>query len=72
MNDIFAKDPVPAESWEGVLDASREGPTCVQFNFLTKEITGTEDCLVLNVYTHSVGHLIARNELNLKGNSKYS
>jgi hypothetical protein len=65
MKDIFAKDPVPVESWEGVLDASREGPTCVQFDFVSKEIKGKEDCLALNVYTHTVGHLTSRNGIKL-------
>jgi len=52
--DLRFKDPLPAEEWEDVLDASQEGPSCTQFNWFTKSFMGTEDCLKLNVYTHDV------------------
>lgn len=50
------KDPVPAKAWDDVLDASREGPICTQFNSITGEgfVHGQEDCLYLNVYTPQV------------------
>jgi len=50
--DLRFKDPEPAEEWAGVLDATREGPICNQFNFFLNGFGGTEDCLKLNVYTH--------------------
>lgn len=46
------KDPIPASPWNGVLDATKEGPYCVQFIF--GRSYGVEDCLKLNIYTHSV------------------
>ena len=53
LNDV-EQEPVPLSKWDGVLDASREGPTCIQYDGLTKSIKGTEDCLVVNVYTGDV------------------
>jgi hypothetical protein len=37
-------------SWEGVLDATKTVPTCIQVGSLGA-VDGTEDCLYLNVYT---------------------
>lgn len=54
------KDPVPAKDWQGsILDASREGPKCVQFNSIVKDglVLGQEDCLYLNVYVPHVNGL---------------
>ena len=54
ISTLYWKDPEPAEEWVGVLDATREGPICNQFNFFINGFGGTEDCLKLNVYTHDV------------------
>jgi len=56
VGELRFKDPVPAESWNGVLDATLEAPVCPQFDYFSRSIKGTEDCLMLNVYTHSVGN----------------
>lgn len=48
---LSGQDPVPAESWSGVLDASKFGPNCTQLDPLTRQLIGSEDCLYLNVYT---------------------
>lgn len=43
--------------WQGsVLDASKEAPTCPQFNSLVDGgfVHGQEDCLYLNVYVPQV------------------
>ena len=49
------QDPIPAKPWTGnVLDATKEGPSCLQTEWLSNIIAGQEDCLVLNVYTHNV------------------
>ena len=48
------KDPLPAASWDGVLDATKEGPTCISRNPFDLVVSGTEDCLKLNVYTPNV------------------
>lgn len=45
------QDPVRKNGWNGVLDARREGPTCIQYDCLLQTVRGTEDCLTLNVYT---------------------
>nr|ARM65382.1 putative antennal esterase CXE11 [Ectropis obliqua] len=47
------KNPEPAEPWEGERDATKsslENISC-QFDFVTKEIIGSEDCLYLNIST---------------------
>ncbi len=63
------KDPVPAKPWdEGtLLDASREGPMCTQYNSILGEgfVHGQEDCLYLNIYTPRVIFLKML-KLNLK------
>lgn len=50
----FAR-PVPVVPWTGILDASKkECPPCLQLNMLnpeSKNFTGVEDCLYLNVFT---------------------
>ncbi|XP_046639314.1 venom carboxylesterase-6-like isoform X1 [Daphnia pulicaria] len=53
VGDLRFKDPIPAKSWDEVLDASREGPICTQFNSIMADgfVHGQEDCLYLNVYT---------------------
>lgn len=50
---------MPVKSWEGVFDASKVGPTCVQFSPFFNSIIGQEDCLVIDVYTKSLN----KNEL---------
>lgn len=49
-----------AKGWEGERDASVDAPICIQNNPYTreKEISGTEDCLYLNVYTPKVNFIL--------------
>ncbi|XP_032784694.2 venom carboxylesterase-6 [Daphnia magna] len=55
VGDLRFNDPIPAKPWTGtLLDATKEGPTCLQFDLVTKVTAGQEDCLVLNVYTTNV------------------
>ena len=55
---IFLFDPQapePAEPWEGVRDALSEGDVAAQNDIiLGKGLTGSEDCLFLNIYTPKV------------------
>ncbi|XP_050691516.1 juvenile hormone esterase-like [Eriocheir sinensis] len=46
IGSLRFKDPLPAEPWEGELDASTLPPPCDQL-----AVVGKEDCLYLNVYT---------------------
>nr|CAD7569982.1 unnamed protein product [Timema californicum] len=45
------KAPQPADPWEGVKDATKEGAEAPQIDFMNKKYTGNEDCLFINVYT---------------------
>ncbi|KRK00233.1 uncharacterized protein Dyak_GE11753 [Drosophila yakuba] len=52
VGPLRLKNPVPAESWEGVLDAGMAKDSCMQRSYFAKEwgLMGVEDCLYLNVY----------------------
>ena len=50
----FYKDPVPVKPWAGVLSATRERSSCIQYFCFISTVIGNEDCLVLNVYTPTV------------------
>ncbi|XP_074113560.1 esterase FE4-like isoform X1 [Cotesia typhae] len=45
------KDPEPQEPWSGVREATKFGNICAQFDWITKKISGSDDCLFLNVYS---------------------
>ncbi|XP_018565472.1 esterase E4-like [Anoplophora glabripennis] len=47
VNELRFKPPEPVDKWEGVYDATEDGPVCPQ---LTTESV-SEDCLILNVYS---------------------
>jgi para-nitrobenzyl esterase len=48
--------PQPAESWEGVFDATEYGQTAPQYGSLAvPDVNQGEDCLVLNIWTPAVG-----------------
>ncbi|XP_043248312.1 juvenile hormone esterase-like [Colletes gigas] len=49
LGDLRFRDPVEAEPWKHVINATVEAPLCMQ-KFLIGPI-GKEDCLYLNVYT---------------------
>ncbi|XP_042894416.1 juvenile hormone esterase-like isoform X2 [Penaeus japonicus] len=60
VGDFRLKDPVKAESWDGVRDGSKKPSPClhVPFGFTVmgitlapEELQGNEDCLYLNVFT---------------------
>ncbi|KAB7497797.1 Esterase SG1 [Armadillidium nasatum] len=55
------KDPVPLASWNGTLNGTKMPASCLQTLFfptnyedgLQSSISGKEDCLYLNVFTHA-------------------
>lgn len=55
---MLIKEPVPADPWDDIFNATIEPPMCIQKNiffYQQKDImTGDEDCLYLNVYTPKV------------------
>lgn len=46
------QDPVPAKPWDGLLPATTIKSDCIQKNVLLPNptVSGSEDCLYLNVY----------------------
>ncbi|XP_034238798.1 liver carboxylesterase 2-like isoform X2 [Thrips palmi] len=42
--------PQPVEGWTGVRDAVQEPDLCLQVDYNSKKLVGSEDCLYLNVY----------------------
>ncbi|XP_068084715.1 esterase FE4 [Anabrus simplex] len=52
VGNLRFKAPVPAEPWNGTLEALQEGNVCKQIGTTgTASLVGDEDCLFLNVYT---------------------
>lgn len=52
MGPLRFRNPVPHRGWTGVLDATEHRGVCP---FRTAQsVSGTEDCLYLNVYTQSL------------------
>jgi carboxylesterase type B len=49
---IYIQPPEPPYKWRGLIDVTNYGSSCLQYEFLTHFLTGAEDCLNLNVYTH--------------------
>jgi len=46
--------PVKAQPWNGTLDGTDYGPSCVQPNFWNVQYGMKEDCLQLNVFTKNI------------------
>ncbi|XP_074041267.1 juvenile hormone esterase isoform X2 [Leptinotarsa decemlineata] len=51
LGNLRFSPPEKNSNWSGILDATKEKPECVQG---TLDITGSEDCLYINVYTTSL------------------
>jgi carboxylesterase type B len=57
IGELRFRKPVPYGSWNGTLDATQFGPSCVQsLEYITEYLPNkqmSEDCLVLNVFVPS-------------------
>jgi carboxylesterase type B len=52
---FILQSPQPPGKWTGVFDASKEGDVCYSRDlFRPQIISGSENCLVLNVYTKTI------------------
>ncbi|XP_069696460.1 esterase FE4-like isoform X3 [Periplaneta americana] len=55
IGELRFKPPQPPDSWKGILDATQDGPMCIQRPGLSTDpntpLLGGEDCLYLNVFT---------------------
>ncbi|XP_025194178.1 venom carboxylesterase-6-like [Melanaphis sacchari] len=58
IDELRFKPPETVDSWEGILDATKESNMCTQnnrfFPSIRHLILGEEDCLYLNVYTSNL------------------
>ncbi|XP_019541630.3 carboxylesterase 5A [Aedes albopictus] len=51
VGNLRFRNPVSHPGWSGVRDAAQHGSFCPQYELLTLEVIGDEDCLYLNVYS---------------------
>ncbi|KDR18975.1 venom carboxylesterase-6-like [Zootermopsis nevadensis] len=53
VGELRFKAPEPPQPWGNILNATQDGPMCMQKNYLepNPRVQGQEDCLYLNVYT---------------------
>nr|QCC89027.1 carboxylesterase 12 [Meteorus pulchricornis] len=51
IGELRFKDSEPHGPWSGVRDATKFGGRCAQVDWLTRDFTGGDDCLYLNIYT---------------------
>lgn len=54
LGSLRFKSPLPVRSWNNTLHCRQKGEKPLQFNQVTKELEGVENCLYLNVYVKSV------------------
>lgn len=51
IKDLRFRAPQAADKWDDILNATEDGPWCIQFDIFRDQFTGDEDCLYLNVYS---------------------
>jgi para-nitrobenzyl esterase len=56
VGDLRWRPPAPPNRWTGVRDASSFGNMCIQIDN-AGALTGSEDCLFLNVFSAASGHV---------------
>lgn len=52
VGDLRFKAPQPIDQWNGILNATQDGPMCPQPTIEPKDVS--EDCLFLNIYSHAL------------------
>lgn len=53
VGELRFKAPIPVEPWTDMFNATDDGPMCIQIQVEYSSAV-SEDCLRLNVYSHSV------------------
>ncbi|KAK4880937.1 hypothetical protein RN001_004256 [Aquatica leii] len=53
VGELRFEEPRVVERWDSVLEANRTY-TCLQYDYSTNKVIGTEDCLYLNIYTWDI------------------
>ena len=54
VGELLLALPVARAPWSGTLDATTAPKMCPQFDVVSDELAGDDDCLVVNVYTKAV------------------
>lgn len=56
VGELRFQSPKEPEPWDGILNATNDGPFCIQYNMYNPEpeVIGEEDCLHLSVFTHNL------------------
>ncbi|XP_063989887.1 esterase B1-like isoform X2 [Diachasmimorpha longicaudata] len=54
VGELRFEDPRPPLKWTGVREATNFGDNCAHIDPIIRGITGSDDCLYLNVYTTSI------------------
>ncbi|XP_022910130.2 esterase B1-like [Onthophagus taurus] len=54
VGELRFRAPQPPELWEGIRDGTKQQEGCYARHMLNFSMTGSEDCLYLNVYTREI------------------
>ncbi|XP_061393224.1 esterase B1-like [Musca vetustissima] len=54
LGELRFRAPKPPEPWKELLDCTRCRSKPIQYDYVTKSVQGSEDCLYLNVYTEKL------------------
>ncbi|KAI5635797.1 carboxylesterase family domain-containing protein [Phthorimaea operculella] len=51
VGELRFKAPLPVEPWSGIFNATGAQENCLQYEPFFSSVSGSEDCLLINVYT---------------------
>lgn len=54
IGELRFKEPQKPAKWQSVRDCTNPPEKSVQLDFITGKVSGSEDCLYLNIYTNNV------------------